>query len=483
EGLVLALAGGALGTLLAVVGLPGLLALLPADVPRRGEIALDGAVLAFTLAVSLGACLLFTAAPVVLARRTAPARVLAGRDGDGGGRGGHRLRAGLVVVEVALGLVLAAGTTAVVRSVGAMAAVEPGFRTTGLATVRASFPEAGEMSEAAKVEQWRRVVEEVAALPGIDAAGAGIASPTALGPRAGLNVVRPDVAEIEADRDVVWHPATPGYLPALGVRLLRGRGLSVDDRADAPPVAVVSDRLARTFFPEEEVLGRTVTIGLDEGHAVEIRIVGVVEDTRNRGPTLEPVPVLYRPLAQAGDFGGSAMTVAAHGAADPALRLDDLEDAVRRAAPTAVVYGGAVGASLGEGYYGRHRFVLRLLGAFAVLAVALAAVGIYGVTAHGIRRRRREIGIRMALGASRRRVLGSVFRGGLGLALVGVALGGALTVAGGRLLEAFLFRAAPAEPTTLAGVSLALLLVAALALALPGRQAVRVHPAEAIRRE
>ncbi len=481
EGLVLALAGGVLGAALAFLALPGLRAMLPASLPRRGAIALDGTVLLFTFGASLLACLLFAAAPALLARRTAPARALAGRAGDESGRAGAWLRAGLVVIEVALGVVLAAGTGLVIRSLSAMAHVEPGFRAEGLATAHVSFPDALTSSERERTLRWRQVRDAIAALPGVREAGVGIASPVERGPQAGLNVVRGDRSGIDAERSVVWHPATPGYLEALGVRLLRGRSIEETDRADGVPVAVVTEGLAREFFPDEDPIGQTVTIGLDEGHHVRIEIVGVVADTRNRGPVEAPTPILYRPLAQAGDFGGSAMTVAAHGPGDARALLRSIADAVHRVEPTAVVYDETIGSDLGAAFFAQHRFIFRLLALFAALAVTLAAVGIYGVTAHSISRRRRELGIRMAIGATRERVLASVFGSGLRLTTAGVVLGIVLALVVGRLLTSFLFRVRPADPLTLGAVSFLLLVVAALALALPARQAVRVDPAESMR--
>ncbi|MGD8279216.1 MAG: ABC transporter permease, partial [Gemmatimonadota bacterium] len=481
EGLVLALAGGALGASLAFLALPGLRALLPPSLPRRDAIALDGTVLLFTIGASLLACTIFAAAPALLARRTAPARALAGRAGDESGRAGAWLRAGLVVVEVALGVVLSAGTGLVIRSLSAMAHVEPGFRAEGLATARVSFPDALTMSEAERTLRWSRVREAVASLPGVSEAGVGIASPVERGPQAGLNVVRDDVSGIDAERNVVWHPASPGYLEALGVRLVRGRTILPTDRADGVPVAVVTEGLADRFFPGEDAIGRLVTIGLDEGHDVRIEIVGIVADTRNRGPVVAPTPILYRPLAQAGDFGGSALTVAAYGPGGARALVREIADAVHRVEPVAVVYDESLGTDLGARFFAQHRFIFRLLGLFATLAVVLAAIGIYGVTAHSISRRRRELGIRMAIGATRERVLASVFGGGLRLTAGGVAVGIVLALSGGRLLTSFLFNVRPADPLTLGGVSLLLLAVAALALALPARQAVHVDPAESMR--
>lgn len=482
EGMVLAGVGASLGVLMAWLGLPLLLSFLPDGLPRAAEIGLDAAVLTFAVAAAGLSCLLFTAWPAVAARSTPPAAALSGR-GETGTRGRRRIRQVLVIGEIALAVVLAVGSGLVVRSVSRMAEVDPGIEAEGLAAVRVSLLDAGELTPEERRARWREIEAAVAGRPGVAGAGMGLRGPLEPGPRAGLRVVGRARAGVNDDISVGWKPVSPSYLPTLGVPVLRGRGLEPSDREGSVHVGVVNETLARIFFPGGDVLGRRITIGLDYGHEVEITLVGVVADTRNRGPTRPPLPMLYRPVDQADGFQGGTMTVVARVGDEMEAGPGRIQEAVRRATPRAVVYGPTTGPRIVAGFLGSHHFVLSLLGLFAVLAVSMGAVGIYGVMAHAVGRRRREIGIRRAVGASGRSVLGLVLGQGLALTVPGVVAGLAVSAVAGRALSAWLFEVAPIDPLTWAAVAAVLGLVGLAATLLPAREAVRLDPVRALRSE
>ncbi|MBW3535302.1 MAG: ABC transporter permease, partial [Gemmatimonadetes bacterium] len=471
---LLAALGGAAGAALAWLAVPMLGGALATGLPRAGELAVDGRILAFGAAATGLALLLAAAGPALLASRPSGA---AGRVVPGGGPSAGRLRAGLVSVEVALALALVAAAALVLRSGLALGAVDPGFEPEGLLAVGVALPAAGDDARAERILAWSRIREGVAALPGVGAAAVAQAGPTEDGWRAGLKVEGRPVAP-DQEMDVAWQVVGDGYFATAGVRLLQGRAFQPGDREGSEPVGVASAALARAVWPGEDAVGRRLRVGLDGPGWV--RVVGVVEDTRNRGPTVAPLPALYRPLAQRSAWpADEALLLVRHrGAPGVAAAVRQTVGSIRPDAPVLSVRTGV--GLLGE-HTERTRLVLRLLAAFAALALLLGAVGIYGVTASLVAERTRELAVRRALGAGRGAVAALVLRGGLGVVAVGLVAGAGAAIVAGRLLRGLLFGVGPADPVALAGAAAVLTVAALLAMAGPVRRATSVEPATVLR--
>ena len=469
ECLLLAAAGGALGLGLALLGLPAARTLLPGRLPRLDGVAVDGTVVIAALAATTAAALATGLLPALRASDAAGSRSLRSRDGS---TGTGWTRDALVAAEVAGAVVLVAGAVLLLRSLSSVASVDPGFEADGLATTWVTLPaSAGPTERAAVVESARRV-------GGVRDAALASGPPTEVGPRATLRVE--GQAGFEDGPDVEWKPVDPGWRDVVGVALVAGRALAPTDVAGGRDVAVLSRSAARAAFGAGDPLGRRVTIGLD-GHDRPLTVVGVAEDVRNRGPAAEPHPVLYRPVAQT-RAPWSTWSVAARlepgvgGGAVVALR-----DALSRGHPDAVVYGATTGGALLASWSGDRRFVLRVLAAFAALALLLGGVGVYGVAASAVARRRREIGVRIAVGAGPGRVAALVVGRGMRPVGAGLLAGALLALAGGRLLDGLLHGVEPGDPLSLAVVAGVLGAVAAAALAAPTLRAVSVDPAVALR--
>jgi hypothetical protein len=309
----------------------------------------------------------------------------------------------------------------------------------------------------------------------------GSTSPLAMGPRAGILLVG---GRDEADPPGTgWQPVEPGWFAALGVPVLRGRDFT---RADAggPDVGVVNEALARLRFPGEDPLGKQVTIGLD-GHDRPITIVGVVADTRTRGPAREPGAVLYRPMAQTHSpgFSADAVFLAIRTPGAPASMPATVRDAIRQAAPGLPVYALAQGQDLVRPFLHGSAAILAVLAVFAGTALLLGGVGVYGVAAYTVRRQRRDIGVRMALGADGGIVMREVVGRGIVRAAAGVPVGLGLTFLLGKALSTLLYQVPATDPVTWGSVSALVLGVTVLALWLPARSAARTDAAVVLRAE
>ena len=474
EGWTLGVGGALLGLAWARIGLAAAVARMGTDLPRAGEVVLRPSVAALTL--GLGAAIGAAIAVVAFVRSgswsadTASLRARAPRP--------RRSRGVLVASQAATAVALLAGAGLLARSLVGLVSVDLGFETEGLLTVRVAFPDARELSYPERLQRFERLAATVAAIPAVRAAGFGGSSPIETGPEANLfEAGRRDDPDAPS---VGWVPVSPGYLEAVGPRLLRGRLLDASDGAGSRDVGVVNETLARARFPGEDPIGKQVTIGLD-GHDRPITIVGLVEDTRSRGPAADPAPLLYRPLAQTARFGGDAAVLMARleEGASPAAVVD----ALRRAAPSLPLFGISDGDELVEPFLRARSALLALVGFFAVTALLLGGVGAYGVTAQAVRERRRDIGVRMALGADRGRILRGVVSSGLGAALSGLPPGILLAWLLGRALRKELFEVGTLDPATLAAVSAGVLAVTLAALALPARAAARTDAAESLRSE
>jgi predicted permease len=485
---VLAIAGGAGGVLLAHTVLPLAVAGLPATAPDARLVAIDGRVLLFAIGVTFLAALISGALP---ARRgsgaAANAALRQGWRGSAGAQPRVVVSRALIAFQMAVSVVLVIGSTLMLRTLGRLVEVDPGFRPEGVLVLRPS-PPPGVRGPETFLRFYADVLERVRAIPQVRSAGSALFLPMNPSSWAFPTFVEGHEGSIGGDLPSIdYRVVTAGYFETLGMGLVAGRVLSADDRREAPRVAVINQALARRFWPDGEAIGRLLR-PFSPG-AEGFRVVGVVEDVRQTALAVPPRPAMYVADEQLG-WGlqpGSAETalwlmVRVRGRdpmdAAPAIRaaiwsvdrdtpidgLDPLNAVVRRStAPT--------------------QYLTTLLAAFALLALALAAVGVYGVTAYTVASRLPEFGVRLALGAHRRDVLWAALSRGIGPALGGVVAGTMAAAGGSRLLRSALFGVQPLDPATFAAVPLLLGLIALGAIVVPARRATRVNPVDALRHE
>ncbi|HXO20335.1 MAG TPA: ABC transporter permease [Thermoanaerobaculia bacterium] len=477
ESLPLCLLGGTAGVLVALWGTDLVVRLVPAGLPRAEGIGMDGRVLAFTLAVSLLTGLTFTLIPGLQAARATLNETL--KEGGRGGTdspGRRRARGVLVIAELALSLVLLIGAGLMIRSFAQLSEVDPGFRPAGLLTARVNLPDAKYGDDRKSIAFFDDLLSRLAALPGAKSAAAVAPLPLS-GNQISLAVLpvgRP--ARPGEKRSANWRTVSAGYFRTMGIPLLRGRAF---DRRDGPSARamIVNQTMARREWPGEDPLGKRVTIGWND---ITCEVVGVVGDVRHQRLDVDAGAEMYTAYPET---PYSRMDLVVRAAGDPRRLAGALRAAVRQVDPDQAVYSLRPMTELMSQSKARARFGLVLLGAFAGLALALAAVGIYGVMAYTVVQRTHEIGIRMALGAGRVRVLRLVVRDGAALALAGLALGTAGALAVTRFLSSLLFAVSTRDPLTFAAVPAILGGVALLASYLPARRATRVDPLVALRHE
>lgn len=485
ESLVLALPVAAVGLLLAHWGTKALLALAPAEVARLGEPGLDARVLAFALGLSVLTSLLFGAVPALHVRRVDLNEVLkqATSRSVGPGRAG-RLRAGLVTGQIALSVMLLAGAGLLTKSFVRLQNTELGFRPESLLVMRISYPASNPESARQATRFVSRLVAAVAALPGVTAAGAAHNLPGSESWSWGGHWAdrRPPAGAARADAPkTLYSEVAPGTFRALGIPLTRGREFADSDTHEAPSVAIINESLARHAFPDHDPLGRVIVCGLDERANRGMRIVGVVADVREYGPAREPLPAIYMPHTQHPGFS-AGMQVVARSSADPSGIIQAMREKARELSPEVPIEFTTMEELLAENV-AAPRFRTLLLSVFAVLALCLAVMGLYGVTAHLAAQRSGEIGLRMALGAGPVAVFRMLLREGLRLAAAGLALGLAGAAAAGRFLGSMLFDVKPNDPAVYAGLSVLVGIVTMAAISVPAWRATRVDPVVTLRRE
>ena len=470
ESLLLSLAGGALGLVLAAWATTGFVALAPPTIPRLDEVAVDGRIALFAFLLSTAAALLFSFAPARQASRGDLSRTLTGQRGVAGSN--TRLRSAFVVAQLALALVLLFGAGLLARSFGRLLQWDPGFDRAGVMTTW-MMPPTG--PTAGSVAAMERVRDEIASVPGVLGVALGSAGPLFGGVESGRLNVEGRTAADDSAPPVHWLDVSPHYFDTLGIRLLRGRQFSDTDVRGTANVALVNETLAQRFFPGQNPIGQRVEV---DGHASEI--VGIVADTRPLRPDQPTPPQLFWPIRQYPRGGAYLILRTTPG-------LGGVEKAVR--ARTASV-NAAIQLSPMLGLDQRFersvvspRFNVLLVAAFALVAVALAGVGVYGVIAYALASRTRELGVRVALGATPGRLVRGVFLQGMTLGAIGIAAGCAGALALGRLLTSLLYGLPPADPLTLGAPPALLALVAAAACWLPARRAARVDPVVALAAE
>lgn len=483
ESVVLAAAGGMAGLALAFLFHRGLLVLASAYplVPRLDQVALDLPVVLFTMGLAAGTGLLFGMAPaLVAARQVGDALREGGR--HGAGPRSRRLLGGLVVAEVALSLVLLTGAGLLARSFLALQQVDPGFRAEGLFTARIQPPLVRYPDSPSLVAFYDRALDHLSRIPGVrSAAGIGFLPLAGPGMRTSFRVLDqpPPTLGDEPSTDV--RPVTPGFFETMGIRRVAGRELMPSDTAGAPLVAVVSESLARRYLPADAALGQRLHVNIGPSRdGMTVEVVGVVGDIRMSSLDSDVYPTVYLPHTQ---LSLGLMTFVVRTNQDPASIVGAARSAVGALDPELPLADVRTMDEVVATTLARPRAMMTLLAAFALMALVLAAIGVYGVMAYAVEQRTREIGVRMALGATPTAVFRLVLRQALVLAVLGVTAG--LVVAKGvtGFMRSLLYAVDPADPLTFGATAALLVAVALVAAFVPARRSALVAPVVALRAE
>lgn len=493
ESLLLTSVAAAIGLLVGTWSLDGLLALAPAGLPRMEDIVLDSRVLAFTFGVAAVTGAAFGLAGAWQAFRTDLNTAL--RDGgarQGTSRAGTHARSAFVAVQAGMAVVLLTGAGLLIASFYRLQRVELGFDPDGVLVVEFGGMPAGYVEEGRAWEVQRQILERVRAIPGVTAASA-----VSVAPFSGnqFNFPMTVVGNPEATHTAVqWRSVGPDYFRTLGTAVVRGREFTEADDARGVPVAIVNETFVRRYFGGQDPIGQRIDLGTYAGREIipgfddpERVIVGVVADTRVLALASDVPEIVYTPraqdprnqmLAEFVGFGSLLVRTQGNAQVGPAILAAIRDVDPRLPLPTMLPLRDAIGASIAQ-----ERFNMVLLGGFAGLALVLTAIGIYSVVAYNVRQRTAEIGIRVALGADRARVLGMVLRQGMSPVALGLAVGLCATLALGRVIQSLLFGVTPTDPTTILVVVGVIATVATAANLLPARMAVSVDPAAALKGE
>lgn len=482
EGLVLAAASCTLGLAVGHLGLRGLLAMVPSGVPLPDDIGLDGPVVAFGLVVSALTALVFGLVPVWQTTRRGLNDFLRVSSTGGGAAVGSRARSGLVVAEVALSLLLLVTAGLLMRSFHRLSGSEPGVELRDRLTLTVRLP-GSRYPEKPQVDRfYGELLDRIERLPRVRSAAATSWLPVGGG---GVELQRAHLAEgmpeppAGPEVPAAWNVVTPGYFETSGIRLLAGRDFDRTDRQGSPPVMMVNEAFAEQMFPSESPLGKRVRSWRDEDLLREV--IGVVSNVRLDGLADPWQPIVYVPARQTEWPRLQALLVETEG--DPMALADAVRAEVWDLDGELPVTDMATLETLAASSLGRERFVAFLLGTFALVALALASVGLYGLVSCSVSQRTREIGVRMALGALGGDILAMVVRQGLRLALLGVGLGLGAAFVAGRAVEALLFQVSASDPSTYVGVALLLAGVALVASLVPALRATRIDPLRVLRYE
>jgi predicted permease len=477
EPLLITVVGGALGFAAAPIAYRVLTTLVAGDAPLLGGVSIRPSMVAVALVLTVASAVVVGIVPAFAVWRSDAVDAM--RDG-GRGTGKSRLANALVTVELSLAFVLVVAAGLLSKGLWRLQQVSPGFEADHVLALRVS-PSPQKYSDAsALLSYWTRAFDAVGALPGVEGVGAIHLTPM------GLNNWNPDL-DIEGapaprpgeSRSVDWRLVSTGYFRTMGIRAVQGRLFGESDGPTAPGVAIVNSTLARQYLGSGEVVGRRVHT-VFEGANKFVTIVGVVEDVRGHGLAVDPVPELYRPLAQRVN---DALTVMVRTSADPAALVTSVRRRLADVDPTAIVDEVRPMQDIVRESVAGPRRGAALIAGFAALALALAAVGVFGVMSFTVLQRTRELGIRIALGASTGAIHTLVIGRAMRLAAVGMTLGVALALAGGRLIRAQLYVVEPTDPSILIGAMSALALVAAFAAWLPARRAASIEPGTTLRLE
>jgi putative ABC transport system permease protein len=482
ESVLLSLVGGVVGLLLAKWGMDLLLTLTPQDLPRMNNVSLDGRVLVFTATITLLTGGIFGLVPALQASKPNLTETMkdAGRGSTEGGRR-QLIRSTLVVLEVASALVLLVGAGLMIKSFWRLQKVDPGFNPDNALTVSVALPKQKYPEEKQQVAFFQQLIERAAALPGVQSAGAAHVVPLSSNDFVLAFEIdgRPPL-QPGATQSTNYYSVSADYFKAMGIPLRRGRWFTTRDTKDSPRVALINETMATKMFPDEDPIGKRITFDDRQKDPEWFEIVGIVGDVKQYGLEQATTMQTYEPYTQQ-TF--PSMTLVLRTAGDPTNLIATIRSEVLKLDKEQPATDIKTLNQFFSTAIAQQRFSVVLLGVFAVVALVLAAVGIYGVLSYAVTQRTHEIGIRMALGAGRRDVLRLVVGHGMLLTVIGVA--GGLGAAFGltRLMVSLLFGVTATDAVTFASVASVLLAVALLACYIPARRATKVDPLVALRYE
>ncbi len=486
ESLLLAVTGAVAGWFLGQASISLILRVGSLGLPRLENVRLDGAVAAFSTLVALLTGLAFGLVPAWFASRVNLNDALNDSARGSSSSRGHRMRNGFVAAQLALALVLLIGAGLMLRSFANIRAVDPGYRSDHILTASLFMPDSRFPGHSfSEREPFRKaflakVVDNAAALPAVESAAVVMGMPlTGVGGNMQVLVSGRPEPKPSDPQQAGYSQVSPNYFQTMGTPLLRGRHFDDRDTVDAPFVAIVNETFVQTFFPNEDPIGQRLKV-MDAHRGQPTEIVGIVRDTRQRSLTVRPQPEMYFPIMQRCWFTGQ-LVLRTKG--DPAAMIPSLTKSVTELDARQPLYSIRTLNSLMEDSYAQQRLQMILLVVFAAVALTLALVGVYGVMAFVVTQRRREIGVRMALGAQRHQVLAMILRQTTRLSVIGILVGVVSAFALTRLLRSLLFEVTPTDPLTFLIVPLLLAVAALTGGWLPARRAAKIDPAEALRNE
>jgi putative ABC transport system permease protein len=478
QSVMLAIAGGALGTAIGVSGVRVLKAILPSSLPLLAAVSVDWRVLMVSMAVTIVAGVAFGIAPALFATRIDPDGALRVSAASGSGRAGEATRRALVVAEIALAMVLVVGAGLMTTTLWRLNRVDLGFDPRGVLSLRVQPPSTRAGSPAAIDGYFRDMMDRIAAQPGVESIGASQHLPlSGFNWRGSLEIEKRPLPASATHPNVVWRSVAGDYFGAMRIPLHRGRLFVPTDTRDAPSVVVINEAMAERYWPTGDPIGERIKIGNGTRNDWST-IVGVVGSVRFLSPETEPGDEVYRPNAQQSQ---TSMHLVVRTRGDPMRVLAGVRAAIRAADANVPI---SEVRSLGDVYAvstAAPRTIARLLVGFATLGLVLGAVGIFGVVSYGVTQRTRELGIRSALGAMEGRIVAMIVREAAVLALAGVGIGSVAAVLAARSLQSLVFGVTTTDPIVYASVAALLGVVALAAAYLPARRAARVDPLIALR--
>ena len=487
ESFVLALLGGVFGVALALAGIKGMTRLISMDMMNGASVSLNGAVLLFTAGVVVLCAFVFGLAPAMHSTKPdVQSELKESARTSSAGAAQNRLRGALAVAEISLSLILLTGAGLMMKSLSRLLSVDPGFHPDRVLTMEMNLRTQQYAKDPAIRNFWQQVLERVRALPGVESAAVGTAAPfTGSHDRGDITIEGMPLPRPGSWPHPDYHVVSPGYVQTLGIPLLRGRSFTDADDENAPRVGMINSLLARQFFPNQDPIGKRFMSGHPPADPVKnpphwITIVGVVGDTKLYGLANPPRLEIYVPARRS---PSNDMDLLVKSAVNPAAMISAIRGVVASVDKDQPIFAISTMDALRSNSISGRSTTLILLGAFSILALVLAAIGIYGVISYSVAQRTHEIGIRMALGAQRRDVVRMVLSQGGKIAFAGIGIGIVAALGLTRLMSSLLFSVSASDPATFAAVAILLVLVALLACYVPARRAMKVDPMVALRYE